>query len=78
LLTTGPEEVHALVRASGDEQDGALFLTAAMTGLRMGELFGAAPPLHVSMTTLMESMTCTDTIERASSRLPRVSSRLCE
>ena len=33
-----PEEVHALVRASGDEQDGALFLTAAMTGLRMGEL----------------------------------------
>jgi integrase len=32
------EEVHALVRASGDEQDGALFLTAAMTGLRMGEL----------------------------------------
>jgi integrase len=33
-----PEEVHALVRASADEQDGALFLTAAMTGLRMGEL----------------------------------------
>ncbi len=33
-----PEEVHALVRASGDEQDGALFLTAAMTGLRLGEL----------------------------------------
>lgn len=33
-----PEEVHALVRASGEEQDGALFLTAAMTGLRMGEL----------------------------------------
>jgi integrase len=33
-----PEEVHALVRAGGDEQDGALFLTAAMSGLRMGEL----------------------------------------
>jgi integrase len=33
-----PEEVHSLVRASADEQDGALFLTAAMTGLRMGEL----------------------------------------
>ncbi len=33
-----PEEVHALVRASGDEQDEALCLTAAMTGLRMGEL----------------------------------------
>ena len=32
------EEVHALVRASAEEQDGALFLTAAMTGLRMGEL----------------------------------------
>jgi integrase len=33
-----PEEVHALVRASAVKQDGALFLTAAMTGLRMGEL----------------------------------------
>ncbi|HEY7829160.1 MAG TPA: tyrosine-type recombinase/integrase [Solirubrobacteraceae bacterium] len=33
-----PEEVHALVRAAHDKQDGALFLTAAMTGLRMGEL----------------------------------------
>jgi integrase len=33
-----PEEVHALVRASGDEQDAALFVTAAMSGLRMGEL----------------------------------------
>lgn len=33
-----PEEVHALVRAAGDEQDEALFLTAAMTGLRMGEV----------------------------------------
>ena len=33
-----PEEVHALVRAAADEQDAALFLTAALTGLRMGEL----------------------------------------
>jgi integrase len=33
-----PEEVWALVRAAGSEQDGALFLTAAFTGLRMGEL----------------------------------------
>ena len=33
-----PEEVHALVRAAGDEQDQALFLTAALSGLRMGEL----------------------------------------
>jgi integrase len=33
-----PEEVHALVRASAVKQDGALFLAAAMTGLRMGEL----------------------------------------
>ncbi len=32
------EEVDALVRAAGSEQDGALFLTAAMTGLRRGEL----------------------------------------
>jgi integrase len=33
-----PEEVWALVRAADSEQDGALFLTAAFTGLRMGEL----------------------------------------
>ncbi len=32
------EEVWALVRAAGSELDGALFLTAAFTGLRMGEL----------------------------------------
>ncbi len=33
-----PEEVWALVRAAEDEQDAALFLAAAFTGLRMGEL----------------------------------------
>lgn len=33
-----PEEVWALVRAAASEQDQALFLTAAFTGLRMGEL----------------------------------------
>jgi integrase len=33
-----PEEVWALVRASGNEQDAAIYLTAAFTGLRMGEL----------------------------------------
>jgi integrase len=33
-----PEEVHALVRMADSEQDGAIFLTAALTGLRMGEL----------------------------------------
>ncbi len=33
-----PEEVWALVRAAASEQDGALFVTAAFTGLRMGEL----------------------------------------
>ncbi len=32
------EEVWALVRAAESEQDGAIFLTAAFTGLRMGEL----------------------------------------
>ena len=32
------EEVLALVRAADDEHDGALFLTAAFTGLRQGEL----------------------------------------
>lgn len=33
-----PEEVWALVRAAASEQDGAIFLTAAFTGLRRGEL----------------------------------------
>jgi len=33
-----PEEVWALVRAADSEQDAALFLAAAFTGLRMGEL----------------------------------------
>jgi len=35
-----PEEVWALVRAADGEQDAAVFLTAAFTGLRMGELLG--------------------------------------
>jgi len=37
LNAFSPEEVWALVRAAGSAQDGALFLTAAFTGLRMGE-----------------------------------------
>ena len=35
-----PEQVHALVRAAKSETDGALFLTAAFSGLRLGELLG--------------------------------------
>jgi integrase len=33
-----PEQVWALARAADSEQDAALFLTAAFTGLRCGEL----------------------------------------
>jgi integrase len=33
-----PEEVWGLVRAATSEQDGVIFMTAAFTGLRMGEL----------------------------------------
>jgi integrase len=33
-----PEEVWALVRKASDEQDAAIFLTAAFTGLRRGEV----------------------------------------
>jgi integrase len=33
-----PEEVWALVRAAGDVRDTAIYITAAFTGLRMGEL----------------------------------------
>ena len=35
-----PEEVWALVRAARSEADAAIFLTAAFTGLRRGELLG--------------------------------------
>ncbi len=35
-----PEEVWALVRAAKSEADAAIFLTAAFTGLRRGELLG--------------------------------------
>jgi integrase len=38
LQVFSPEEVWVLVRGAGSEVDGALFLTAAFTGLRMGEL----------------------------------------
>jgi integrase len=35
-----PEEVWSLVRAAGSEADAAIFLTAAFTGLRRGEVLG--------------------------------------
>lgn len=35
-----PAEVQALVASAGDEQDAAVYLVAAMTGLRQGELLG--------------------------------------
>jgi len=38
LQVFSPEEIHALVRAAASEQDGAIYLTAAFTGLRRGEL----------------------------------------
>jgi integrase len=38
LEVFSPEEVFALVRAAASEQDAALFLAAAFTGLRRGEL----------------------------------------
>ena len=38
LEAYAPEEVWALARAAGSDQDAALYLMAAFTGLRMGEL----------------------------------------
>jgi integrase len=35
-----PEEVWSLVRAAASEMDGTIFLTAAFTGLRRGEILG--------------------------------------
>ena len=51
-----PEEVLALMRAAAGEQDAALFLTAAFTGLRQGELIALRwcdvdfPGQHVRVT----------------------------
>lgn len=44
LEAFSPEEVWALVRAADSEQDATLFLTAAFTGLRMGELLALRWP----------------------------------
>jgi integrase len=38
LEVLSPEEIHALCRAATSQQDAAIFLTAAFTGLRRGEL----------------------------------------
>ena len=38
IQVLSPEEVGALVRSAASAQDGAIYLTAAFTGLRMGEL----------------------------------------
>jgi integrase len=38
LAVFSPEEIRAPVRAAESEQDAAIFLTAALTGLRRGEL----------------------------------------
>jgi len=40
IAVFSPEEVWALVRAASSELDATLFLTAAFTGLRLGELLG--------------------------------------
>lgn len=38
LEVFSPDEIHALVRAAASEQDAAIYLTAAYTGLRRGEV----------------------------------------
>jgi len=38
IAVFSPEEIHALVRNAASEQDAAIYLTAAFTGLRRGEL----------------------------------------
>jgi len=38
IAVFSPEEIWALVRAAESEQDAAIYLTAAFTGLRQGEL----------------------------------------
>jgi len=38
IAVFSPEEVYALVRAAGSVQDAAMYLTAAFTGIRRGEL----------------------------------------
>jgi integrase len=43
-----PEEVHAIARADGSELFGALFATAAFTGLRMGSCARSAGRMSTS------------------------------
>ena len=43
-----PAEVWALVRAAGSEPDGAMFLAAAFTGLRMGAPLALGGPTSIS------------------------------
>lgn len=38
LLVYSTDEIHRLVAAAASERDGAIYLTSAFTGLRMGEL----------------------------------------
>ena len=38
FVTLDGDELQALARSAATEQDGVLYLTAAMTGLRLGEL----------------------------------------
>jgi integrase len=43
-----PSEVEAVVRAAADEQDAAIFLTTAYTGLRMASCVRCAGPTSTS------------------------------
>lgn len=68
------EEVLALVRAAASEQDGALYLTAAFTGLRRGELLAlrwrdidSQTPRSTSATT---SPTLASRVRRAAENAP--------
>jgi integrase len=40
LAVLQPDEIRALVDAAGTQRDRTLFMTAALTGMRQGELFG--------------------------------------
>ena len=62
-----PEEVRALVRAAGSEQDAAIYLTAAFTGLRRGEPWRSA---GATSTSAARSSACARTTPAASSRRP--------
>jgi integrase len=72
-----PEEVLALVRVADSEQDAAIYLTAAFTGLRRGELSAGATSTspHIASASAAPSPAAVSPHPRAAKSVPSHSRR---